>query len=179
MFIQKIITIISIIVVLSLVLSVSGCGSLASGARDGVASGIAGMLIGGSSGSGTRMPSAGGMPSSSGNEPERNYSGSTEEVPWPLDSSWARYGLSGLKQPEGTTVTFAALYMGYYMVNLINGGRPALEDLTAQIDKISGSQIITEMMDSGSITVGYSLPEGTVHIVADLENGDITIQAMQ
>jgi hypothetical protein len=63
------------------------------------------------------------------------------------------------------------------MVGLINGGRPAFDDLVGQVDRISGSQLITEMMSSESIVMGYSVPGGTVQIMVDLESGDIAIQA--
>jgi hypothetical protein len=159
--------------------TISGCSSLSGGVQrgvsDGVSSGIAGLFNRGSSDSGAS--SSVGIPSSDASDPERNYSGNTQTVPWPQDSSWSRYGLSGLTQPSGTSVTGAALYQGYYMVGLINGGRPAFDDLVGQVDRISGSQLTTEMMSAESIVMGYSIPGGTVQIMVDLESGDIAIQA--
>jgi hypothetical protein len=156
--------------------SLTSCGSIERGARQGVADGISGLFSSRSSGS-DDVSSSGG--SSSNDGPERNFSGSSQTVSWPQDSTWARYGLSGLRQPMGTSVTSAALYMGQYMVGLINGGRPALDDLMAQIDRIPDSQLITEVMDSDAMMVGYSVPGGTVNIITDLETGDLTIQAAQ
>ncbi|MDR1973023.1 MAG: hypothetical protein LBQ46_14010 [Treponema sp.] len=83
------------------VIFAAGCSSVRSGARegarDGVSDGISGLFrSGGSGGSG-------------GTAPERNYSGSSQTVPWPSDTEWGRYGLSGLRQPPGTDVTAPAL----------------------------------------------------------------------
>ncbi len=184
MFGKKSVTVVLAIFMLTLLCIFLSCGSLGGGVSravgDGVSSGIAGLITGGDSGSssGSGRGYSSDEPSNRSG-PERNYSGSTQTVPWPQDSSWARYGLSGLRQPAGTDVTGAALYMGQYMVSLINGGRPAFDNLAAQIDAIPGSELMTEIMDSESATVGYSVPGGTVHIMVDLENGDITIHAAQ
>jgi hypothetical protein len=188
MFKKRVITIVFIAAALSVMFTLSGCSSLKSGAREGVMDGISGLLNRGSSDSDSGSSSSnggystGGSSLSSGsdrNAPERNFSGSSQNVPWPQDSTWARYGLSGLRQPMGTDVTTAALYMGYYMVNLINGGRSAFDSLASQIDRMPNTQLITEVMDSGSMMVGYSTPEGMVNIIADLESGDVAIQANQ
>ncbi len=190
MFRKKMIIVTLIAAALSMLFILSGCGSLGDSARKGVSDGISnrisGLISGESSNSGGGTPAPGGNAgrstperNTSGSGPERNFSGSSQTVPWPSDSSWARYGLSGLRQPAGTDVTGAALYMGYYLVELINGGRPAFDNLVSQIDRMPDSQLVTEVMDSTSMMVGYSTPQGMVNIVADLETGDITIQANQ
>ncbi len=187
MFRKKSVTIVLAASVLTLLCIFLSCGSLGGGVSravsDGVSSGIAGLITGGASGGSDSDSSSDEGYSSDrntgGSRPERNYSGGTQTVSWPQDSSWARYGLSGLRQPAGTEVSGAALYMGQYVVSLINGGRPAFDNLAAQIDAIPGSELMTEVMDAGSATVGYSVPGGTVHIMADLENGDVTIHAVQ
>jgi hypothetical protein len=62
-------------------------------------------------------------------------------------------------------------------VGLINGGRPAFEDLTAQIERMEGAEIVTDITTSDGRMTGYSLPGGSVHITANFVDGDITITA--
>ena len=170
-------TLLAVIVVFALVLT--ACSSLESGARqgarEGVSQGIAGLFnIGGGNSGGSSGGGSGGTSSS----PERNYSGSSQTVPWPSDTSWRRYGLEGLQQQPGTDVTGAALYMGMYIVSLINGGRSAFDNLAAQIESRAGTKLVTEVMDSDSIMMGFSLQAGnTVNLIVNLVDGDIAIQA--
>ncbi|ULQ61076.1 hypothetical protein K7I13_07435 [Brucepastera parasyntrophica] len=151
------------------------------GVRDGVMEGISG-LFGGSkttSASGTNSTASSVSTNTGGTStaPERNYSGASQTVPWPSDTEWARYGLSGLRQPSGTSVTGAALYMGNYIVGLINGGKPAFDDLVSQIEKMSGAELMTNMTMSDGQYVGYQLSGGSVQITVDYIEGDITITA--
>jgi len=158
----------AVIVVFTFVLT--ACGSVERGARqgvsDGVSQGISGLFnIGGGSGG-------------TSSSPQRNYTGSSQTVPWPSDTSWRRYGLEGLQQQPGTDVTGAALYMGMYIVSLINGGRSAFDNLAAQIESRAGTKLVTEVMDSDSIMMGFSLQAGnTVNLIVNLVDGDIAIQA--
>jgi hypothetical protein len=169
-------TLLAVIVVFTFVLT--ACSSLErgarQGARDGVSQGIAGLFNIGGGSSGSSGDSSGETSSS----PQRNYSGSTQTVPWPSDTSWKRYGLEGLQQPPETNVTGAALYMGMYIVSLINGGRPAFDNLVAQIEGRPGTRLVTEVMDSDSIMMGFSLQTGnTINLIVNLVDGDIAIQA--
>jgi len=152
----------------------SACSSLESGARqgarDGVSQGISSIFgRGGSSGG-----SSGGTSSS----PSRNYSGSTQTVPWPADSVWSRYGLAGLQQPSGTDVTGAMLLQGVYMVSLINGGISAFNNLVTQVER-TGAELITEYNTSDGKMNGYKTSAGYVNIVANLVDGDVAIQMSQ
>jgi hypothetical protein len=162
----------------------AGCSSVQSGARegarDGVSEGISGLFRnGGNSGSSGNSSSSSGSGGSGGTStaPERNYSGSSQTVPWPSDTEWGRYGLSGLRQPPGTDVTAAALYQGAYHVGLINGGRPAFENLIAQIERMPGAELMTDVNTSEGRMTGYSLSGGSVQIIADFVDGDIAITA--
>ncbi|MDR0403938.1 MAG: hypothetical protein LBH35_10165, partial [Treponema sp.] len=147
------------------VIFAAGCGSVESGARDGVRDGVSGLFrSGGGSGNGASGGSGGSGGTSAA--PERNYSGNSQTVPWPSDTEWGRYGLSGLRQPPGTDVTAAALYQGSYHVGLINGGRPAFENLVAQIDRMSGAELMTDVNVSDGRMVGYNLSGGSVQISA-------------
>jgi hypothetical protein len=155
----------------------AGCSSVKSGARDGVRDGVSGLFrSGGSSGSGGSDRDGGGSGGTS-TALERNYSGSSQTVPWPSDTEWGRYGLSGLRQPPGADVSTAALYQGAYHVGLINGGRPAFENLVAQIERMSGAELMTDVNTSNGRMVGYSLSGGSVQIIADFVDGDIAIAA--
>jgi hypothetical protein len=162
----------AVLCVLAAVFS-AGCSSIKSGAREGVRDGVSGLFRSDGGGSG------GGSGGSSGTStaPERNYSGSSQTVPWPSAGEWGRYGLSGLRQPPGTDVTAAALYQGTYHVGLINGGRPAFEDLVAQIENMSGAELMTDLSTSDGRMVGYSLNGGSVQISANFVDGDIVIMA--
>jgi hypothetical protein len=164
--------------------ALSACSSLGRGAqqgvRDGVSRGVAGLFTGGGSGSsGGSDVSTGDVGGAESSAPDRNYSGSSQTVPWPSSSTWARYGLEGLRQPAGTDVVGAALYMGQYMVSLINGGEPALNDLMSQIDVMPGAELTTEMNTSDGKMVGYLVTGGSITITADLLNGDIVIMAQK
>jgi hypothetical protein len=153
------------------VIFAAGCGSMKSGAREGTRDGVSGLF---------RKDGNGGSGGGSGGTstaPERNYSGSSQTVPWPSDTEWGRYGLSGLRQPPGTDVTGAALYQGSYHVGLINGGRPAFENLIAQIERMSGAELVTDVNVSDGRMVGYNFNGGSVQISADFVDGDIAIVA--
>jgi hypothetical protein len=158
------------------VLIATGCYSIRRGVNDGVSRGVSNSISGIFGGSGSNS----GGSSSSGNSGGRNTSnsrnsGSSQTVPWPADSVWSRYGLSGLQQPPRTEVAGAALYMGYYVVALVNGGDSAFDFLVAQIDKMNGAELISEMNTSDGKMVGYSIGNSIVNIIVDLD-GDITIQ---
>jgi hypothetical protein len=150
------------------VIFAAGCSSIKSGAREGVRDGVSGLFRSGGSSGGSGGTST---------APERNYSGNSQTVPWPSDTEWGRYGLSGLRQPPGTDVTGAALYQGTYHVGLINGGRPAFENLVAQIERMPGAEITTDVNVSDGRMVGYSLSGGSVQISANFVDGDIAIMA--
>jgi hypothetical protein len=62
-------------------------------------------------------------------------------------------------------------------VGLINGGRPAFENLIAQIERMSGAELITDVNTSDGRMVGYNLSGGSVQIMADFVDGDIAITA--
>ncbi|MDR1175299.1 MAG: hypothetical protein LBK83_07515 [Treponema sp.] len=159
--------------------TLGGCGSVQSGARDGVREGISGIFqqgggyAGGNSSGGSSIGGSGGTSTA----PERNYSGSSQTVPWPSDAEWGRYGLSGLRQPPGADVTAAALYQGTYHVGLINGGRPAFENLVAQIERMSGAELVTDVNTSDGRMIGYQINGGSVQIIANFVDGDIAITA--
>jgi len=176
--ISKRIIVFLVFVVFTSVIVLAGCYSVARGTergvRDGVSAGIAGMFPKGGSSS-----NSGGSSGGSSTAPERNYQGSSQKVPWPSDTNWKRYGLGGLKQPPGTDVTGAALLFGSYTVSLINGGRPAFDNLIAQIDSIADSELMTDAIDADTQTIGYTVPGGIVHVSVDLVNGDIIIWAMK
>jgi hypothetical protein len=162
----------------------AGCSSVKSGAREGTRDGISGLFrSGGNSASGGRGSdgrggnSAGDSSGGTSTAPERNYSGNSQTVPWPSDTEWGRYGLSGLRQPPGTDVTMAALYQGAYHVGLINGGRPAFESLVTQIERMSGAELVTDVNGSDGRMVGYSLNGGSVQISVNFVDGDIVIIA--
>jgi hypothetical protein len=149
----------------------AGCSSVQSGVREGARDGISGLFRRGGSNGSSGSGGAGGTSTA----PERNYSGSSQTVPWPSDTEWGRYGLSGLRQPPGTDVTAAALYQGTYHVGLINGGRQAFENLIAQIENIPGAELMTDVNTSDGRMAGYSLNGGNVQIIADFVDGDIAI----
>jgi hypothetical protein len=170
------------------VIFTAGCGSVKSGARegirDGVREGISGLFRSGGGGSGGGGSGSSGGSGSGGSgsggistAPERNYSGNSQTVPWPSDAEWGRYGLSGLRQPPGTDVSAAALYQGAYHVGLINGGKPAFENLAAQIEKMAGAELMTDVNTSDGRMAGYRLNGGSVQIIADFIDGDIAITA--
>jgi hypothetical protein len=164
----------------------AACSSVQSGLQVGMfrsegGSGGSGAFGGGSGGSGA---SGGGGSTFGGRDsggtstaPERNYEGASQTVPWPSDSDWGRYGLAGLRQPPGVDVTAAALYQGAYHVALINGGRPAFENLRVQIENMPGAELITDVNSSDGRMVGYSLRGGSVQIAANFVDGDIVITA--
>jgi len=152
----------------------AACSSLARGARDGVSQGISGLIIGGG-GSGSGSSGGSGGASSS---PQRDYSDSSQTVPWPADSVWSRYGLAGLQQPPRTDVTAAMLYQGIYMVTLINGGESAFNYLVAQIEK-TGAELTTEVNTADGKVSGYKTSSGYVNIIVDLLDGDLVIQMSQ
>ena len=143
---KKIVLSIAFTVVLITVFSIMGCYSITSGVRsgvrdgvsDGVSSGISGMF--GSS----SAKSSGGSSGGTSTAPERNYQGSSRTVPWPSDREWARYGLSGLKQPPGTDVVSSgmvgSLVVKYFGVTLINGGQRAFDNLLDQIEAYLSDQ---------------------------------------
>ncbi len=85
--------------------------------------------------------------------------------------------MSGLRQPSGTSVEGAALYLGQYHVGLINGGKAAFEDLKSQVERMSGAEQITDVNTSDGKMVGYRLPGGNVQIAVDLIGGDVAIMA--
>jgi hypothetical protein len=159
------------------VIFAAGCGSIKSGARegtrDGMRDGISGLFRGGGNGGSGGSGGSGGTSTA----PERNYSGNSQTAPWPSDAEWGRYGLSGLRQLPGTDVSAAALYQGAYHVGLINGGRPAFENLAAQIERMPGAELMTDVNTSDGRMAGYSLPGGSVQIIADFVDGDIAITA--
>jgi hypothetical protein len=62
-------------------------------------------------------------------------------------------------------------------VGLINGGRPAFENLTAQIERMSGAELITDLNTSDGRMTGYALNGGSVQISANFVDGDILITA--
>jgi hypothetical protein len=164
-----------IVAALVAVMIFGSCSSLRQGARDGVAEGISGLFNTRNSGSSTDYDNS--YSDQSSDEPERNYSGSTQTVPWPTDTEWGRYGLAGLQQPPNTDVTGAMLYQGIYMVSLINAGQPAFDFLIAQLDKLEGAEIVTALNTSGGKMTGYKTSAGNVELVVDLENGDLVIRA--
>jgi hypothetical protein len=58
--------------------------------------------------------------------------------PWPDDSILGRYGLSGLTQPPGTTVSMTFEGSGTLMVQLENAGTAAYNQLVDRIKRITG-----------------------------------------
>jgi hypothetical protein len=174
---------ICVIAVAAIGVIMTGCSSFQSGVNDGVRKGvgnrIAGIISGGGSSGSSSSVSSGGSSGGTSSAPERNYSGRSQTVPWPSDIEWGRYGLSGLKQPAGTDVTAAALYMGYYVVTLINGGRPAFDSLVAQIEKMPETELVSDVNTSDGKLVGYLTASASVHISVDLLNGDIGFQIMK
>jgi hypothetical protein len=62
-------------------------------------------------------------------------------------------------------------------VALINGGRPAFENLAAQIERMPGAELMTDVNTSDDRMIGYQLNGGSVQIVADFVDGDIAITA--
>jgi hypothetical protein len=60
-------------------------------------------------------------------------------------------------------------------VGLINGGRPAFENLAAQIERMPGAELMTDVNVSDGRMVGYSLSGGSVQISANFVDGDIAI----
>jgi len=167
----------------------SACSSIQSGARqgarDGVSQGIAGLFRGGNSGGsssgssgGSSGGSTGGSSGGTSSAPQRDYSGNSQTVPWPSDSTWSRYGLAGLQQPPGTDVTGAMMYQGIYIVSLINGGVSAFNNLVAQIER-TGATLTTELNTSDGKMSGYQTSAGYINVTVDLLNGDIAIQMSQ
>jgi hypothetical protein len=166
----------AILYVLAVVFA-AGCSSIKSGAREGTRDGISELFrSGGNSASGGGGSEGGGSGGTS-TAPERNYSGNSQTVSWPSNTEWGRYGLSGLRQPPGTDVNAAALYQGAYHVGLINGGKPAFENLVIQIERMSGAELVTDVNASDGRMVGYSLNGGSVQISVNFVDGDIVITA--
>jgi hypothetical protein len=181
--------------------AVTGCSSVKRGVNDGVSRGISGAISdsisggssGRSSGSSSGGRSSGGSSGGTSSRPERNYSGSSQTVPWPMDIEWRKYGLEGLKQPAGTNVTSAKMMSAgsslfgatlsalgtreQFVVELINGGMPAFQDLVGQVDKISGSKMTGSSSESDSRSMTFEVPGGRVMVTVDLLNGDIGIWA--
>jgi hypothetical protein len=62
-------------------------------------------------------------------------------------------------------------------VGLINGGRLAFENLVAQIERMSGAELVTDVNTSDGRMAGYSLNGGNVQISANFVDGDIAIAA--
>ena len=188
---KKIIVSIPFVVVLIAVFSVMGCYSIRSGVRsgvrDGVRDGVSGMFGASSSSKSGGSDSSGGSAASSGSAggtstaPERNYQGSSRTVPWPSDREWARYGLSGLKQPPGTDVVSSgmvgSIVVKYFGVTLINGGQRAFENLLDQIEAIPNSELTMSSTTSDEQVMGYSLPNGYAQVKVDFLNGDIYVFA--
>ena len=193
----------SVIIIFALVLVFAGCSSIKSGAQkgvhDGVSTGISGIIsksIIGSSSSGSS--SSGRNSGGTSTAPERDYQGNSQTVPWPSDFIWSDYGLAGLKQPAGTSVTSASIlsstsYGGLgaaysilgggtgtgetFFVSLINGGKPAFDNLVNQIIKIPGAKRSEYTVESNNERIGYTVPGGTVRVNVDLLDGDINIWA--
>ncbi|MDR0301408.1 MAG: hypothetical protein LBI04_03740 [Treponema sp.] len=184
-----------------LVFTLASCSSVESGARrgvsdgvsDGVSKGIAGLFGGGGSSGGSSSSGNSRNSGGSSSAPERNFSGQSQTVPWPMDIEWRRYGLEGLKQPAGTDVISANMMSASsslfgatlqalgsnesFVVELINGGRPALNDLVNQVDKIKGSKLTGSSSDPDSQSMTFEVPGGRIMIACDLLNGDIAIWA--
>jgi hypothetical protein len=57
---------------------------------------------------------------------------------WPGDSILGRYGLSGLSQPAGTTVSMTADVSGTLMVQLANADVAAYSGLVTRLEAITG-----------------------------------------
>jgi hypothetical protein len=192
-----------------LVSALIGCGSIKSGVSKGVSDGVSGGVSkgiaglfpgGGSSGSssGTSSGSSSSRNSSgssggTSSAPERNYSGNSQTVPWPMDLEWRRYGLEGLKQPAGTDVISAHMMSAgsslfgaalsalgsseQFVVELINGGRPAFQDLVGQVDKIAGSKMTGSSTTPDEQSMTFEVPGGRIMMTVDLLDGDIGIWA--
>jgi hypothetical protein len=62
-------------------------------------------------------------------------------------------------------------------VGLINGGRPAFENLTAQIERMPGAELISDLNTSDGRMLGYALNGGSIQISANFIDGDIAIMA--
>ena len=167
-------------VIVLVTFTLASCSSVERGTRRGVESGlskgisnsISNSISGGGGGSS-------GSSSSSNTKSQRTTSGTVRAVPWPADRTWSRYGLSGLKQPAGTTVTGASMIATYYVVALINGGQAAFDNLVGQIEKIPGSEQILESMTEEGFMAGFTVPGGIVNIIHEFDSDDITIQCIR
>ena len=76
---------------------------------------------------------------------------------WPVSAIWARYGLTGITQPAGTTVTFAGIYNSNLSVVLFNAGMASFEHLVSCVES---NDISGEMEDSGEYRYEASYPAG-------------------
>ena len=194
----------ALILVLGLTLSAcsSARSSVQDGLRDGISKGVSGLFGGGRS-SDSDSGGSGGTISSGGSRSgsERNYSGSSQTVPWPEARDWREYGLEGLSQPAGTDVTsvqfinpssqsglfgigniYAAMGLTdpFFEVYLINGGKPAFDNLEDQIIAIGIAGKDQESRDSENIFKAWTLKSGnSVWLSVDLVNGDIYIRVTQ
>jgi hypothetical protein len=93
---------------------------------------------------------------------------------WPAASTWTSFGLAGLQQPSGTTVTMSVVVDKTMMVTLGSANQTAFNTLTGQIERITGK--------TGSTTgaMGYSIYElaysgFTLNLMLNSSTNEITL----
>jgi hypothetical protein len=152
----------------------AGCSSFSAGdwlAAAGMAKGASGDIgssddrqraAGGCSGA---SPFTGSEVSEGGASRSRSRGqGEAVHVDWPSDEEWDGYGLKGLRQPAGSTVTNVALYQGAYFVSMVDAGKDAYNDMIAQIKRLTG------------VKNAYSLVKGENSEMSEYQWGDHYVQ---
>jgi len=97
-------------------------------------------------------------------------------IPWPADSVWSVYGVSGLVQPSGTQV-HGQVMTGTFNIILTNAGKAVYDNLVAQISGMGGVPLQETATDEAIMVmfvtsnqrmdvVTLSVKENAVNIVA-------------
>jgi hypothetical protein len=106
--------------------------------------------------------------------------GEAVTVSWPSRDEWDAYGLSGLAQPAGSTVINVALYQGTYYVSMVDAGKEAYADLTAQIKKITGATTPYSLIKSeNGEVIEYQFGDHLVSLIVDYVDRELVIRVLR
>jgi flagellar motor component MotA len=101
-------------------------------------------------------------------------------VSWPSDDEWDGYGLKGLKQPAGSTVTNVAMLQGVYFVSMVDAGKDAYTDMIAQIKKLTGASRPYSLIKSENGEMSeYQFADHNVQLVVDYVDRELVIRALR
>jgi hypothetical protein len=106
--------------------------------------------------------------------------GESVQVTWPSEEEWDGYGLKGLRQPAGSTVTNVALYQGAYYVYMVDAGREAYNDIVAQIKRLTGVKNAYSLVKSEDGEMSeYQWGDHYVQLVAAYVDRELVIRVIR